>query len=134
MAAREHDTKATFVKNAQSIAEHLREGQYGACASTASELTHFSCLLGDKAWVFASEVLESVFGNMYHMSKHHSVPKGDEKSIRSKPVQAMDNVLHAITNEDDEQLFPPLVQMRFDTTMFQMEMLTSQPKIQGGAD
>jgi len=134
MGATGRDATATFEKNIPRIAERLREGQYGACASTASELTHFSCLLGDKAWVFASEVLEPVFSNMYHMSRHHNLAGEEEKSIRSKLVGAMDGLLDAITAGDGGRMFAPLAQMRFDTTTFQMNVWTSQPKIQEGGD
>lgn len=134
MAESRRDAKSAFVKNVQRAAEHLGDGQYGACASTASELTHFSCLLGDKTWVFASEVMETVFGNMYHLSKHHGLPEKDEKSIRSKLIRAMDDVPGAIESGEDDQVFPPLAQMRFDATMFQMSVWTSQPRVQGGAD
>ena len=133
MAGETCDAKATFVKNIQRVEGHLREGQYGACASTASEMTHFSCMLGHKVWVFVSEVLESVFGNMYHLSKHLDLPNEDEKSIRSKLSQNAGAVLHAIESGDDDKIFQPLVQMRFDTTEFQMKVWTARPKIQEGA-
>jgi len=106
----------------------------GHAPAWPGELTHFSCLLGDKAWVFTSEVLESVFSNMYHMSRHHNLAGEEEKSIRSKLVGAMDGLLDAMAAGDGGQVFAPLAQMRFDTTTFQMSVWTSQPRIREGGD
>lgn len=91
-------------------------------------------MLGHKVWVFVSEVLESVFGNMCHLSKHLDLPNEDEKSIRSKLSQNAGAVPHAIESGDDDKTFQPLVQMRFDTTEFQMKVWTARPKIQEGAN
>ena len=133
MAGEAHDAKATFVKNIQRVEGHLREGQYGACARTANEMARFSCLLGQAAWVFVSEVLESVFENMYHLSSSHGLPAEDERHMRPKLAQAVNDVLRAIASGEDDKILQPLMQLRFVATELQMRVWTGEPRIQGGA-
>lgn len=133
MAGEAHDAKATFVKSIQRAEEHLREGQYGACASKASEMARFSCMLEHRSWVFVSEILESMFGNMYHPSTCHDLPAKDEKSIRQKLARFASDVLHPMANEDDDKILP-LMQLRFDATELQKKVWTGQPKIRKDAN
>lgn len=130
MAATERDAKAILVKNLQRAAGHLKEGQYRACVGAANEMTHFSCLLGQKDWVFACEVLESVFLNMHNLSRGSaSITEATEKSVRSVLVQHTGDVLRAIESGDDSAAIPPLKQIRFAVTELQYRTWSANPTI-----
>lgn len=125
------DAKETFVENIQKVATHLEKGQYGVCASLAGEMTHFSWLLGQKDWVFVCEVLESVFDNMATLLDHYDIPAELAKSTHSKLVKTTNDVLCAIENVDNDTIFPPLRQLRFDTTDIQLKAWTTLPETRG---
>jgi len=125
------DAKDTFVENIQKVIAHLEKGQYGVCASLASEMTHFSWLLGQKDWVFVCEVLESVFYSMDTLHDKYDIPDELAKSAHSKLVQATNDVLHAIVHGGNDEIFHHLRQLRFDTTDLQLKAWTTMPEARG---
>lgn len=130
MAESGRDAKATFVQSLQRAAGHLEEGRYRACVGIVNEMTHFSCLLGQKDWVFACEVLESVFLNMHNLTKgSDALAAADEKSMRSKIAQHTNDVLRAIENDDASGAVPPLKQVRFAVTELQYRTWSANPTI-----
>jgi len=134
MAEGGSDAKAALVQGLRRVAGHLKEGQYKACVGVMNEMTHFSCLLGQKDWVFACEVLESVFLNMHHLSiGGAALPGPAEKSIRARLAQCVDDVLLAIESGDDSRAIPPLKQARFATTELQYRTWSANPAISEGA-
>ncbi len=133
MGSATYDAKATFVKNMQDIMKYLEEGQYVPCFHLSADLTRFSCLLGQKNWVFTCEVLESVYNNMTYMSNHLVLPKDDEAAIRTKLHQSMNKLLPAIENDDEAGVWQSLQQIRFDATVFQMRGLAAYPPKRGAS-
>jgi len=130
MAGVDGATKDIFVQNLQRTAGPLKDGQYRTCLGAVAEMTHFSYLLGQKDWVFVCEVLESVFLNMYRLSKARSALQDDaEKSIRPKLVQHIDDVLLAIRDDDDSKTIASLKQIRFVTTDLQYKTWSANPII-----
>jgi len=133
MAEEGSDARATLVQGLRRAAGHLKEGQYKACVGVINEMTHFSCLLGQKDWVFACEVLESVFLNMHHLSSGGAaLTDSAERSIRARIAQCVDDVLLAIESGDDPGAVPPLKQARFATTELQYRTWSANPAIPGG--
>ena len=120
MGDREHGAKAALLRSMEGIAGHLREGDYRACFRMSADLTRFAYLLDHKRWVFASEVLESVYGNMEHMSRHLEMPKEAETAIRAKLVRGTDDLLQAIEDDDEAKMWNALQQIRFDATKFHL--------------
>lgn len=70
---------------------------------------------------------------MYHLSTRHDLPAEKEKHIRKKLAQAINGVLHAITDGKHDETLLPLMQSRLDATELQMKAWAGQPKIKEGA-
>jgi len=134
MAEGGSDARAALVQGPRGAAGHPEEGQYKACVGVMNETTHFSCLPGQKDWVFACEILESVFLNMRHLSSGGAALTGPaERSIRARLAQCVDDVLLAIESGDGPGAVPPLKQARFATTELQYRTWSANPAIPGGA-
>lgn len=131
MAGEVSDARVTFIENLQEVVKHLKRGQYKACAGLSTGMTHFSWLLGQREWVFVCEVFEAVFINMYELSENYEIPEELAKSVHAKLVETASSVLDAITNENYDQIFQPLKEMRFGVTDVQLKSWATHQEIRG---
>jgi|APSaa5957512535_1039671.scaffolds.fasta_scaffold114369_2 hypothetical protein len=116
------DVQIVFTNKIKEIQNNLKITNYSVCNRISSELVKFAWNLELEDEVFISEVLESVFNNLVGFSAY-AIPKEVNDKINLDISEKMQLLADAYNTKDHTQLYECLKQLRYITTMYQLNVL-----------
>jgi hypothetical protein len=115
------EVSIVFNENLQSISTLLDSGNLRACFIASSNLTMFSAMSEYDDGVMITEVLQGVFSEVGPLFDDYLIEENDSKQLISEMKKYMKDVIKNYDENNKNELYSALKNLRYVATKFQMQ-------------
>lgn len=123
------DVNDIFIQNLDGIGALARDGKFRACFRSTHDLTRFAAMSDLKHGVFITEVLESVLLQIGPLFADYRIPPNDRTNIVDNVCEKLSLLSSAYKEEDKNQAYRVLEDLRFDATKFQFKCINTADRV-----
>ena len=116
------DIKNKLIEQIRSLRPLIQTNDFYEIHKGCTDLIRLTNMLDMKEEVFISEILESIFGNIYTTVQQSNIQEYELQKIKGELTKLLDETLNAYTNKNTQALYMALRDMRFIATQFQLKI------------
>lgn len=123
-----------FDENFRLITKTLNQGNYEGCSNLSTNLITISFLANYDDGVLIGEVCEGVFHQIEPLLQRFELGKEEQESVKEKLRRSIASIAKSYRNENKNDLYVALRDMRAVATNFQFRTVTtvkSNPRMEG---
>ena len=110
------------------ILEQLKDSNFNGCAHISSDLIRASILFENIDGVMIAEVLESVFGQLYHLKSNYNINQEKHNALIDDLVNDIQKLDYSLKNNNDIETYNTLKNIRYIATKFQVRVWHTLPE------